>query len=585
MTATTVLAPNSHLDPADSGHEAILTGLISGHRGLVRGVLSRMLTPDEVDDAEQAVYLILHRRLAAAQAAPDVGGWLHRTAVLVARNAARRRATRLRHVSAMDDHPEPADPGETTSLVAPLLPHLDAALDELPADQRHVVIAHHLEGVPLVEVAKRQGIPVNTAYTRVHRGLDKLRRILGRRVPGLSAAGVVLVLGTASQAPAAMPSLPVAPSPEATLLAKQVGAGSGAAIGGLIGAALVLAAAGAWLFVAAETPPRPPTPLPAVVDERPLDPFLGVLLMSGAKSTLLPDGRRGVPIEVVVPGSPAAAAGLRQGDLLVRVQGDRVSSNAELQQTIGKRAVNDDISIAYSRDGVLHAVRTTLAGMPSNSRPHPADARPTAFADGRWIDADPLRGWKLFPGSHLVARVDHEGPSPDVPALRFSWLGAQDAKEANGVLMTSGPTGARLDQLRGRRVRFSAMLRCAGPQCQVGLWIRTDIYETSDHPYRMPAFDNMLDGRNLSGDAGWRRLSVVVDVDPAIDGMPFGILMLGPGQAWIADPLLEVVGQDVPSTTRQSKVDRVNAERAAAFVQRQRDQQGSATAATAGSDL
>jgi hypothetical protein len=43
-------------------------------------------------------------------------------------------------------------------------------------------------------------------------------------------------------------------------------------------------------------------------------------------------------------------------------------------------------------------------------------------------------------------------------------------------------------------------------------------------------------------------VSVVLDVPSNATGIVFGLLLSGPGEAWIDDASLDVVGTDVPST-------------------------------------
>jgi RNA polymerase sigma factor (sigma-70 family) len=551
--------------PAGPGHAAVpddrrLEHVIRTHRAMVRGVLGRMLPADEVDDAEQAVYLILHRRRGFDLDARDIGPWLHRTAVLVARNAARRRATRLRHVGSMHDLPEPAQPHEDPSLVAALLPHLDAALDELPVDQRQVVIAHHLQGTSLVQIAERMGIPVNTAYTRAHRGIEKLRKILVRKAPGLSTAGVVVLLGIAGPTAAAMPDLPPVPSDHAASLATTTsGSFSGAIAWSVAVLTLVLTALAG--YVAADRDPPPPMRVTVAADERPRDAYLGLTITWAGQTRLLPDGRRGIPIEVVAPGSPAAEAGLRPGDVLVRVDGQRLSTNSEIKLILRPHRPGDRIPIAFFRDGSLQAVEVVLAGVPSVAVGHPADAQPADIIAGRWIDDDPLRGWSAANPLHplqVVERADAEGPAPGIPAMRITTLPAPSASWAGAAVFTRGPTDQRLQQLHGKRVRFSAMVRCEGESVRSFLWMVSEFNETESHPRRVSAYDDMTGGRELSPAVGWRRMETVLDVEPGIGSLRIGASLRGLGRVWVASPRLEVVDDSIPSTSLPEKVAEIN---------------------------
>lgn len=55
---------------------------------------------------------------------------------------------------------------------------LDRAFRRLDPEHRIVIVLHHYEGVPLVEIAESLGIPVGTARSRLHYGLKRLRDAL-----------------------------------------------------------------------------------------------------------------------------------------------------------------------------------------------------------------------------------------------------------------------------------------------------------------------------------------------------------------------------------------------------------------------
>jgi len=59
-----------------------------------------------------------------------------------------------------------------------LLDELTSAIDELPAEQRDVFLAHELEGRSFKEMAARAGTNVNTLLARKHYAVIRLRRRL-----------------------------------------------------------------------------------------------------------------------------------------------------------------------------------------------------------------------------------------------------------------------------------------------------------------------------------------------------------------------------------------------------------------------
>lgn len=61
------------------------------------------------------------------------------------------------------------------------------------------------------------------------------------------------------------------------------------------------------------------------------------------------EGRNGVLVTGMAPNSPAAAAGVRAGDVIRSVDGDRVREGSELQQVLVKREVGDVVKLGIVR--------------------------------------------------------------------------------------------------------------------------------------------------------------------------------------------------------------------------------------------
>jgi len=71
-------------------------------------------------------------------------------------------------------------------------------------------------------------------------------------------------------------------------------------------------------------------------------------------------GDKGVSVRKVEPESPAAAAGLRVGDLIVSVDGERVKEGGELQQVLVKREVGDVVKLGIQRDSTTVEIDVEL---------------------------------------------------------------------------------------------------------------------------------------------------------------------------------------------------------------------------------
>ncbi|MGQ0607969.1 MAG: S1C family serine protease [Chloroflexota bacterium] len=71
--------------------------------------------------------------------------------------------------------------------------------------------------------------------------------------------------------------------------------------------------------------------------------------------------------QAVFPGSPAEAAGLQSGDIIVSVDGEQVSSDADLATLILPHAPGDTITLRVLRDNSAREVDVTLGELPDDS--------------------------------------------------------------------------------------------------------------------------------------------------------------------------------------------------------------------------
>jgi putative serine protease PepD len=95
--------------------------------------------------------------------------------------------------------------------------------------------------------------------------------------------------------------------------------------------------------------------------------LLGVTSRDGTAS----DGsaqRAGAQIAEVQPGTPAAAAGLRSGDVVVAVDGSRVDSSLSLVAQIRERTVGDKVTLTVLRGGKELKLTATLTAKSSTSQ-------------------------------------------------------------------------------------------------------------------------------------------------------------------------------------------------------------------------
>jgi membrane-associated protease RseP (regulator of RpoE activity) len=93
--------------------------------------------------------------------------------------------------------------------------------------------------------------------------------------------------------------------------------------------------------------------------------LLGVVGFPGRSIANPPDRAPAWEINSVERDSAAAAAGLRKDDLIVAVDGDKVSGYDELSDALAPYDVGDDVQLTIERDGVERTVTAELGARPA----------------------------------------------------------------------------------------------------------------------------------------------------------------------------------------------------------------------------
>lgn len=70
----------------------------------------------------------------------------------------------------------------------------------------------------------------------------------------------------------------------------------------------------------------------------------------------------GLYINEVIPNSGAAQAGLKEGDIITKVEGNNIYSPSDLQERIGRLGPGDKVQLSYLRDGKVRNTNVTLKG-------------------------------------------------------------------------------------------------------------------------------------------------------------------------------------------------------------------------------
>ncbi len=158
--------------------------------GRLRNFIRRRVSdPGDAEDILQDVFYELVAAYRMMQPIEQVTAWLFR----VARNRIidlfrRRRREQMRTAiqdedrsgasELLDQLPSPGAGPEAARMRNLLLQELNAALEELPQEQREVFVAHELMGYSFSEIAAGSGIGENTLRTRKYYAVQYLRERL-----------------------------------------------------------------------------------------------------------------------------------------------------------------------------------------------------------------------------------------------------------------------------------------------------------------------------------------------------------------------------------------------------------------------
>ena len=166
-----------------------IAAVVQRERGRLLAFIRRRI--DDATEAEDILQDVLYELVAAARLAQpveQVGAWLMR----VARNRIIDRFRKRRPELLLDvpgagaeervlDELLPSADGtpEVAAMRALLLDEIEAALAELPREQREVFIAQELDGLTFRELAERSGVSINTLLSRKRYAVAQLRERLG----------------------------------------------------------------------------------------------------------------------------------------------------------------------------------------------------------------------------------------------------------------------------------------------------------------------------------------------------------------------------------------------------------------------
>ena len=186
LEAAPVSAVDARVAAAVAGDRRALESLVAEMLPRIRNLVRYLVRGDsEADDMAQEAMVAIVRGLPTYRGDGQLSSWADRVAVRETFACLRRVRKARAQVDAGADlsavpHPDgpPDDYAERRRAVK--------LLDDLPDDQRHVLVLHHVLGLSVPEIADEVGAPFETVRSRLRLGMAKLRALHGG---GAAAAG------------------------------------------------------------------------------------------------------------------------------------------------------------------------------------------------------------------------------------------------------------------------------------------------------------------------------------------------------------------------------------------------------------
>lgn len=150
---------------------------------------------DEAHDLSQQVFVRVYRNLHRLNNPSSFSTWIHQIAANLCRDWIKQRRRRpvvslenIQELGSLELNKNPAltlfpDASQHPDKIVSrnqLREIIEKALQEIPEEQRIVVIMKEYQGLKFTEIAEALGAPVNTVKSRLYYGLSALKKILTR---------------------------------------------------------------------------------------------------------------------------------------------------------------------------------------------------------------------------------------------------------------------------------------------------------------------------------------------------------------------------------------------------------------------
>ena len=184
-------------------------------------------------------------------------------------------------------------------------------------------------------------------------------------------------------------------------------------------------------------------------------------------STFGPEAGTGVLVVEIVKGSPAEAASLRRGDVIVRVDAQPIWDVRQLQRTIRSQPVNTRVVLTVLRGSSRMALPVTIGPMPPEARAQLAGerfgfvVRDERDREGR-PDQPPATGRIFVVFVDPVSPAARAGLRPQDVLLLANDQPIRGLDDFDRVMRLAGPAVSLLIERRGADAPLSLKLEAPG---------------------------------------------------------------------------------------------------------------------------
>ena len=171
--------------PPESGVEPTFRKVFDEHaRFIWRSLLGLGVAEADVPDASQQVFVVLNDRLGDLAEGCPLRTFVYGICLRVASDFRRRAHRRRERLCAEPPERATETTPEGRAADREALAALEAALDRLPPPQREVFVLFEIEELPMDEIARALGCPLQTAYSRLRVARSTVIEAVGAHLNG-----------------------------------------------------------------------------------------------------------------------------------------------------------------------------------------------------------------------------------------------------------------------------------------------------------------------------------------------------------------------------------------------------------------